>query len=58
MFFDIFGQGPDVSVHDIQKGFSLKPVENTEVKEASITDIIKKPFMPSSWNWFSTRRRG
>jgi hypothetical protein len=54
MFFDIFGQGPDVSVQDIQKGFNMKPVENTEVKEASITDIIKKPFMPSSWKWFRT----
>lgn len=51
MFYDIFGQGPHIMPKEIKSG----KMEDNEVKEAPLTNIFRKPFMPTTWKWFRTQ---
>lgn len=50
MFYDVLGNGPHITPKEIR---GEKRAE-IEVKEASISNPFKKPFMPTSWKWFRT----
>ena len=51
MFFDMFRQGPHIMPKEIR---SWKK-QDSEIKEAPLTNIFRKPFMPTTWKWFRTQ---